>query len=67
SVGLGFLVLLLAGGQHIRRFGGLSSLTMFVAAALTLTLLPALYLRIRPRFLAQEVPSATHRAAEEEA
>lgn len=51
SVGLGFLVLLAAGGQHIRRFGGLSSLTMFVAGALTLTLLPALYIRIRPRFL----------------
>ncbi|GMR12149.1 MAG: hypothetical protein BMS9Abin29_0337 [Gemmatimonadota bacterium] len=59
SVGLGFLVLLAAGGQHIRRFGGLSSLTMFVAAALTLTLLPALFLRLRPRFLEQEAPSVT--------
>jgi uncharacterized protein len=66
SVGLGFLVLLAAGGQHIRRFGGLSSLTMFVAAALTLTLLPALFLRVRPRFLEQKVPSATHHAAAEE-
>ena len=67
SVGLGFLVLLAAGGQHIRRFGGLSSLTMFVAGALTLTLLPALFLRIRPRFLAQEALAVQHRAAAEEA
>ena len=51
SVGLGFLVLLAAGGQHIRRFGGLTSLTMLVAGVLTLTLLPALFLWIRPKFL----------------
>jgi len=51
SVGLGFLVLLAAGGQHIRRFGGLTSLTMLVAGTLTLTLLPALFLWIRPKFL----------------
>ncbi|HZD05014.1 MAG TPA: outer membrane lipoprotein-sorting protein, partial [Longimicrobiales bacterium] len=55
SVGLGFLVLLAAGGQHIRRFGGLSALTMLVAGALTLTLLPALFVRLRPRFV---VPGA---------
>ena len=51
SVGLGFLVLLAAGGQHIQRFGGLASLTMLLAAGLTLTVLPALFLWLRPRFL----------------
>jgi uncharacterized protein len=66
SVGLGFLVLLAAGGQHIRRFGGLSSLTMFVAGALTLTLLPALFLKIRPRFLMEGVRPVTRPAAAEE-
>jgi predicted RND superfamily exporter protein len=63
SVGLGFLVLLAAGGQHIRRFGGLTSLTMFVAAALTLTVLPALFLWIRPKFLGMR--PRTRAAAEE--
>jgi uncharacterized protein len=66
SVGLGFLVLLAAGGQHIRRFGGLSSLTMFVAGALTLTLLPALFLKIRPRFLMEGVRPVTRPVAAEE-
>jgi len=51
SVGLGFLVLLAAGGQHIRRFGGLTSLTMIVSAILTLTLLPSLFILIKPKFL----------------
>jgi uncharacterized protein len=51
SVGLGFLVLLAAGGQHIRRLGGLTSLAMLVAGLFTLVLLPALYLRLQPRFL----------------
>ncbi len=57
SVGLGFLVLLAAGGQHIRRFGGLAALTMLVAGFLTLTLLPALFLWVRPKFL--KVPETT--------
>ncbi|HED05445.1 MAG TPA: hypothetical protein ENI61_02025 [Ignavibacteria bacterium] len=51
SVGLGFIVLLAAGGQHIRRFGGLTSLTMIVSAILTLTLLPSLFVLIKPKFL----------------
>ncbi len=51
SVGLGFLVLLAAGGQHIRRFGGLTALAMLSAGLFTLLLLPALYLKVRPRFL----------------
>jgi predicted RND superfamily exporter protein len=51
SVGLSFLVLLAAGGQHIRRFGGLTSLAMLTAGLFTLLLLPALYLKVRPRFL----------------
>ncbi|MFQ6047238.1 MAG: RND family transporter, partial [Gemmatimonadales bacterium] len=51
SVGLGFLVLLAAGGQHVRRFGGLTSLAMLAAGLFTLLLLPALYVRYRPRFL----------------
>ncbi len=51
SVGLGFLVLLAAGGQHIRRLGGLTSLAMLVAGLFTLLLLPALYVKLRPRFL----------------
>lgn len=51
SVGFGFLVLLAAGGQHIRRFGGLTSLAMLAAGLFTLLLLPALYLVLRPRFL----------------
>lgn len=51
AVGAGFLVLLGAGGQHIRRFGGLTSLTVFVSAALSLTLLAALLLWAWPRFL----------------
>jgi predicted RND superfamily exporter protein len=51
AVGFGFMVLLAATCQHIRRFGGLTSLTMFVAGSFTLLLLPALYLTVRPRFL----------------
>jgi predicted RND superfamily exporter protein len=51
TVGLGFSVLLLAGGQHIRRFGGLTSLTLFASAIFTLVVLPALILVVRPKFL----------------
>ena len=47
AVGIGFAVLLLAGGQHIRRFGGLTSFTMMTAALLTLTMLPAIFLYIQ--------------------
>jgi predicted RND superfamily exporter protein len=51
TVGLGFSVLLLAGGQHIRRFGGLTSLTLFTSAIFTLVVLPALMLVFKPRYL----------------
>ncbi len=51
TVGLGFSVLLLAGGQHIRRFGGLTSLTLFASAIFTLVVLPALILVVRPKFI----------------
>lgn len=61
SVGLGFLVLLAAGGQHIRRFGGLSSLTMLLAGALTLTLLPVLLVRIGPRLAGRRTTVAVAR------
>jgi uncharacterized protein len=66
SVGFGFLVLLGAGGQHIRRFGGLTALSMFVAGSLTVTLLPALFLWIRPRFLAKKVRADGPDSAPEE-
>ncbi len=62
SVGLGFLVLLGAGGQHIRRFGGLTSLAMLAAGLFTLLLLPALYLKLRPRFLRVETSTADSRS-----
>jgi hypothetical protein len=51
SVGVGFLVLLAATCQHIRRFGGLTSLAMLVAGGFTLLLLPSLYVHLKPRFL----------------
>ncbi|PAU94282.1 hypothetical protein CK503_08710 [Aliifodinibius salipaludis] len=51
AVGSGFLVLLFAGGQHIRRFGGLTSLTMFVSATFSLTLLAVLLLWLKPKYL----------------
>lgn len=51
AVGLGFLVLLFAGGQHIRRFGGLTSLTVLVSATLTLTLLAVLIVWLKPEYL----------------
>jgi predicted RND superfamily exporter protein len=56
SVGLGFLVLLAATCQHIRRFGGLTSLAMLAAGSFTLLLLPALYAQLRPRFVEVQVP-----------
>ncbi len=51
TVGVGFTVLLLAGGQHIRRFGGLTALTLFICAVFTLFVLPSLTLMLRPKFL----------------
>lgn len=59
AVGAGFLVLLGAGGQHLRRFGGLTSLTVFVSAALSLTLLAALLLWAWPRFLRRAAEGAS--------
>ncbi|HKJ68368.1 MAG TPA: MMPL family transporter, partial [bacterium] len=51
AVGTGFVVLLLAGGQHLRRFGGLTSFTMMTAAVLTLVVLPSVYLLVSPKSL----------------
>lgn len=51
TVGLGFAVLLLAGGQHVRRFGGLVSLTILLSALFSLTILPAALLAVKPAFL----------------
>lgn len=62
AVGAGFLVLLGAGGQHIRRFGGLTSLTVLVSAALSLTVLAALLLWIRPSFLQRAAARASEPA-----
>ncbi|MFV1979897.1 MAG: RND family transporter, partial [Rhodothermia bacterium] len=53
AVGGGFLVLLAAGGQHIRRFGGLTALAVVLSAVFTLTVLAALLLWLMPRFLDQ--------------
>lgn len=64
AVGAGFLVLLGAGGVHIRRFGGLTSLTVFVSAALSLTLLVALLLWAQPRFLRRAAAQGTSSAHE---
>jgi len=54
TVGVGFTVLLLAGGQHIRMFGGLTALTLFICAVLTLFVLPSLTLVLRPKFLREK-------------
>ncbi len=54
TVGVGFMVLLLAGGQHIRRFGGLTALTLFISAVFTLVVLPSLILVLRPKFLREK-------------
>jgi predicted RND superfamily exporter protein len=59
SVGLGFAVLLLAGGQHMRRFGGLITLTMLTSAIFTLTVLPAITLLVKPRYLREDVKLRT--------
>lgn len=51
SVGAGFAVLLLAGGQHIRLLGGLTAVALLVSALVTLVVLPALTLLWKPRYL----------------
>ncbi|MFQ5795011.1 MAG: RND family transporter [Candidatus Bipolaricaulia bacterium] len=51
SVGAGFAVLLLAGGQHIRLLGGLTALALLVSVLFTLIVLPALTLLWKPRYL----------------
>ncbi len=55
TVGLGYSVLLLAGGQHVQRFGGLTALTMFSSAIFTLTVLPSLSLLLKPKYLRKEI------------
>ncbi len=50
SVGAGFAVLLLAGGQHIRLLGGLTAIALLVSALFTLVVLPALTLLWKPRY-----------------
>jgi predicted RND superfamily exporter protein len=55
AVGLGFAVLLFAGGQHLRRFGGLTSLTMVVSGLFTLTVLPSLFLLLKPAFIKRAI------------
>lgn len=54
TVGVGFMVLLFAGGQHIKRFGGLTALTLFICAVFTLVVLPSLTLVLKPRFLREK-------------
>lgn len=54
TVALGFSVLLFAGGQHIQRFGGLTALTMVSSALFTLTVLPALMLVFKPKYLTKK-------------
>jgi predicted RND superfamily exporter protein len=54
SVGLAFTVLLLAGGQHLRRFGGLTALTMFTSAIFTLMVLPAITLLVKPKYMRKD-------------
>jgi len=51
TVGLGFLVLLLASVVPIRNFGWLTALTMLSSATAALCVLPALILVLRPRFI----------------
>jgi predicted RND superfamily exporter protein len=63
AVGLGFLVLLAAGGQHIRRFGGLTAMTILLSALFTLTILPSLFLLLKPRFLRNAMEEGSKRRA----
>jgi predicted RND superfamily exporter protein len=48
TVGFGFAILLFAGGQHVRRFGGLVALTVILSAIFTLTVLPAVIMLVKP-------------------
>lgn len=54
TVGLGFAVLLFAGGQHVRRFGGLVALTVILSAIFTFTVLPATIMFFKPKFFKGE-------------
>ncbi len=54
TVGLGFAVLLLAGGQHMRRFGGLVALTVILSAIFSFTLLPAIVMLFKSKFQRKE-------------
>ncbi len=54
AVGLGFGILLFAGGQHMRRFGGLVALTLILSAVFTFTVLPAVIMLVKPSFLKGE-------------
>ncbi len=54
AVGLGFGILIFAGGQHMRRFGGLVALTLILSAVFTFTVLPALIMLVKPRILKKE-------------
>jgi predicted RND superfamily exporter protein len=65
TVGLGFSVLLLAGGQHIRRFGGLAALTMLTSAVFTLMVLPALTLAVKPKYLGKQTSGSKEIGSDE--
>jgi predicted RND superfamily exporter protein len=60
SVGAGFAVLLLAGGQHIRLLGGLTAVALLVSALFTLVVLPALTLLWKPRYLQAPAAETLH-------
>jgi len=61
AVGLGFMVLLFAGGQHIRRFGGLTAMTVLVSAVFSLTLLAVMISGLSSRFLVQRMVTTKER------
>jgi predicted RND superfamily exporter protein len=65
SIGLGFAVLLLAGGQHLQRFGGLVTLTMLSSAIFTLTVLPAITMVLKPKYLRKDVRLTTYMKEQE--
>jgi predicted RND superfamily exporter protein len=54
AVGLGFLALVLSAMTPQKRFGSLIALTMVFSAVAALTVLPAIFLRLRPAFLRRE-------------
>lgn len=64
AVGLGFVVMLAAGGQHIRRFGGLTALTILLSALFTLTVLPSLMLWLKPKFLKKAIAFGVRKSEE---